>query len=52
MESISIIKVATNLKKEAKKFKEKKFIFAQIQLAFIQCSVRLLFFSRLKNRLL
>ena len=39
MESISIIKGATTLKKKAKKVqRQKSFFFAQIQHAFIQCS--------------
>ena len=39
MESISNVKVATNLKKEAKKVqRQKTFFFAQIPPGFIQCS--------------
>ena len=38
MESISNVKVATNLKKEAKKVqRQKTFFFAQIPPGFIQC---------------
>ena len=38
MESISIMKGATTVKKEAKKVqRQKSFFFAQIQCAFIQC---------------
>ena len=41
MESISIIKGATTMKKEAKKVqRQKRFCFAQIQHAFIQCTVK------------
>ena len=40
MESISNVKVATYLKKEAKKVqRQKTFFFAQIPPAFIQCTV-------------
>ena len=40
MESISIIKGATTVKKEAEKVqRQKSFFFAQIPHAFIQCSV-------------
>ena len=40
MESISIIKRATTVKKEAEKVqRQKKFFFAQIPQAFIQCIV-------------
>ena len=40
MESISNVKVATNLKKEANKVQRKKtfYFFAQIQPGFIQCT--------------
>ena len=41
MESISIIKGATTMKKEAKKVqRQKRFCFDQIQHAFIQCTVK------------
>ena len=41
MESISIIKGATSVKKEAAKVqRQKSFFFAQIPHAFIQCSVQ------------
>ena len=41
MESISILKGATTVKKEAKKVqRQKTFFFAQIPPAFIQCSVQ------------
>ena len=40
MESISNVKVATYLKKEAKKVqRQKTFFFAQIPPGFIQCNV-------------
>ena len=39
MESISIIKGATTVKKEAEKVQRQKSFFAQIQRAFIQCTV-------------
>ena len=43
MESISNIKVATYLKKEAKKVqRQKTFFFAQIPPAFIQCIVAII----------
>ena len=42
MESISIIKGATSVKKEAEKVqRQKSFFFAQIPHAFIQCIVLL-----------
>ena len=53
MESISIIKGATSVKKEATKVqRQKSFFFAQIPHAFIQCNVSIVFldfFAFLEN---
>ena len=47
MESISIKKGATSVKKEAEKVqRQKSFFFAQIPPAFIQCIVRVLMINR------
>ena len=47
MESISIIKVATNLKKEAKKFRDKKVLFCTNTTCFysVQCKITVLFWA-------
>ena len=49
MESISIIKGATSVKKEAEKVqRQKSFFFAQIPPAFIQCTGDLVFMGGTK----
>ena len=48
MESISIIKGATSVKKEAEKVqRQKSFFFAQIPHAFIQCAADVPWFGKI-----